>query len=221
MLTGIAGTCIYVANESSAAAAHSPTTLLTSNSFDAEGNFTSIRQQGFVAGELGRLTGRMTKILSNAQLQDKESMSLIAGSAISLALTTPSSDLVNGALAPTAGLIAAQFAEKVVRTVKTPGPCKMLVAQKVSVDISACMGAASVIEEETGRIAGIITRVDGLRTDLAYSINAGLFTGTALERSCDSLRAVSRSLTGYAYFVRQVMSLYETCETKAAELIAC
>ena len=219
LLASIAGTCIYVANDPSAASAHSSVTLLTQNRFDRNGNFISVRDQGIVSKELGRLTDMMCDALSHAGERDRESLSLIAGSAISYALTTPSEDMLTGCVAPTIGLVAAKLAEKVAKASKAVSGTEPLVASSLYIDTVSCKSAAAQLEEESERIVTVIREVNGIRQDPAYAMTSWIVTVNALEKTCEDLRAVSGKLKDHAALVRLIAVRYETCETEAAALM--
>ncbi|MCR5301832.1 MAG: DUF2974 domain-containing protein [Lachnospiraceae bacterium] len=219
LLTTIAGTSIFIANDPSAAGAHSSVTLLTENEFDENGAITSVRKQGLVAGELHRLTDMMCDRLSHAGRSDKESLSEIAGSAISCALTTPDG-MINGCLAPTAGLVAAKLAQKYAQASKAVKRIMPLAANSVSVEADKCRSAAESIKEQSEMIGTMTARVDNVKNDLAYSINSGVFCASALDGVCERMRKVSTALNDYSAFINTVITRYEMCEAEALSIIS-
>ncbi len=219
LLTCIAGTCIYVENDPTAAAAHSPVTLITKNTFDKDGNFTSVRDQGTVSKQLSRLTDRMCDMLSGANERDKESMAVITGSAISLALTTPPDDLPEGCIAPVAGLVAAKLAAKVAECADKITGEEALVSGSVYINACAVNAAAAQMEEAGSIIAGMMGTIDEVRSDLAYTMTSGLFAEGALGGACEDLRSISSALKDHALLIRQVVSRYEECETETFSLM--
>ena len=152
-------------------------------------------------------------------MRDKESLSLIAGSAISLALTTPSSDLAEGCLAPTAGLVAAKLAAKIAEGAKMIKGSEPLCAGSVYINACALNAAAAQIEEAGELMEGMIGSIDEIRCDLAYTMTSGLFAESALGSACEDLRSVSGTLKNHALFIRQVVTRYEACEAEALELM--
>ena len=218
LLTSIAGTCLFVFNDSSAAAAHSPVTLLTENEFDVDGNFLTIRSQGLFAKGLGYLTDGMCGILRCADDEDRQIFASIAGTAISLALTSPPEKLAEDALAPTLGLISAGFAKKmsVIGNAVTDNPPA---AGSVSIDTDACAGAAGSIEEGGDMIGTVMVSVEGVRKNMAFTITSRLCAEKALENICEDLSGIKRSMYDMSKKIRRVNAAYKKCEEEAAALM--
>lgn len=219
LLTGIAGTYIYVANDESAEAAHSPTTLLTSNTFDENGNFTSVRSQGIVSKELSRLTAVVTDALDPAKETDKETLSIIAGSAISLALTTPRSEVCEGVVAPVAGIVAAGFAKKIACAAKIIGDNEEPSARSVYFDAVSCREASYAISRLSQDIGRIGAGVDGVRQNMAYTINTQVFAESTLAGVMEDLAEIRRKIGLLSECIDGIANRYERAECEAAALM--
>ncbi len=219
LLTSIAGTCIFVDNEEGAAAAHSSVTLLTRNTFDEEGNFTSIRSQGLVSKELGRLTDIITAGLDPAKEEDKEELSLIAGSAISLALTTPEGSFLESCVAPVTGMIAAGFVKKITQTVRNMSELSVPAAQSLYIDTGSAAGVAKDISSLTQELRRISIGVDGVRQNMAFTINTQIVAENLLEGVVEDIAGVSRRICDLSETVLGVVRCYEAAESEAAALM--
>ena len=219
LLTCIAGTCLYVANDSSAAGAHSSVTLLTNNSFDENGDFLSLKDQGVVSKELKRITKRLVSGMGRASGEDKQAFSDIAGSAISLALCTPKDELAEGCLAPTIGKIGARFVKKLSESAITPSVRTLPCAGSVYIDVTSIKGASLSLKEHISRIECVMRNIDVVRSELAYSISAKVCAEHALVHICEDLARLDRSLAGYSEFIYTVAGHYERCELDVASLI--
>ena len=219
LLTGIAGTCIYVANEAGAAAAHSPTTLLTANSFDEDGNFITTRSQGAVAYELSRLTDRICSALSPFPADDKEVMSIIAGSAISLALTTPEDELMEGCLIPAAALTAVHLTGKMASVSKLFESLEKPVVRTVYIDTYGCRRASARIADQLHVIEEISRGVDEVRQNMSYTITTQIFAERALFSICERLTALLADVRRLSDLLRLVCDRYENAENEAALLM--
>ncbi|MCR5590307.1 MAG: DUF2974 domain-containing protein [Lachnospiraceae bacterium] len=217
LLTAIAGTCIYVENESSAASAHSPVTLLTENTFDENGDFSSERAQGIVSKELGRITQVITGMLAPLGDGDKQIMSNAAGTAVSLALTSGGEDIVNTSVAPAMGIIAAGLVSKITEP-EMIAPAS-LPAKSVYVDTAACMQVIRCLDEQIPVIEKTIRSVDAIRGDLAYTISSKLCAERALFAACEKLARIKGSIEALSEMIGAVLRRYEQAETEAAALM--
>lgn len=219
LLTCVAGTCIYVENDSSPANAHSPVTLITHNTFDDEGNFTSIRTQGMVSEGLGHLTGMMCNMLDPLSDPDKETMSMIAGTAISLALCTPKDRIAEDCIAPTLGLVTARFAAGVAQRTKLAADDTAPAAHNAYIDSASCRKASVLLDEQITKINAIVLRVNEIRANASYSITARLYADNALRAVCDDLGLVRSRVTQMAQMTRMAVGAYERAEEEACGLM--
>ena len=219
LLTCIAGTCVYVANESSAAAAHSPTTLLTANTFDEEGNFVSVRPQGFIAAQLDKITDKMVDGMGDLPVKDREVMSIIAGSAISLALTTPQEDIAEGCLIPTAALVAANVTGKVAQDVKLLEGLEKPVSASVYIDTDACRSAASLVSDGESVVYDALRRVESVRQEMSYTITTRLVAERALYAVNERLAALKLLMNNLSEYIGTASAMYAAAENEAAMLM--
>ncbi|MCR5688177.1 MAG: DUF2974 domain-containing protein [Lachnospiraceae bacterium] len=213
LLTGIAGTCIYVANDTGPAYAHSPVTLLTENSFGADGSFTSVRSQGAVSKGLGRLTDAMCRLLDPVKSEDKGVMSRAAGLAISLALTTPDADISDTA-APVMGMLTAEFVRKL--TAAASDAVGFASTGSMYLDADRCRAAAMLMSEQVPIIISAADRVDNIRRDIAYTISTRIYAEHALERVCERLRRIRTEMEELMELIRKAVAKYEKTEESAA-----
>ncbi len=219
LLTSIAGTCIYVANDSSAAAAHSPVTLLTENEFDDEGNFISIKEQSLLTKGLSVLTERAVGALSTKRADEQEAFSHIMGSAIALALCTPPDKLSEGVIAPTLGHMGAQFARDIMVSKLFAVFDEPLISNNVYMNVAACKKASLQIKDQSVSINRIVSSVNVIRGDLAYSIASKICAERALLKVCDDLTGISRALERTSDAVMSAVVKYTECEKSAALLM--
>lgn len=220
LLASIAGTCIYVANGDSAADAHSSVTLLTYNSFDENGDFTSTRDQGVVAKALSHLTKKMCDGLDPLDVKDKEEMSTIAGSAISLALTTPQDSAAEGVAAPTLGMVTAMFAKKVAAAHCAVEEMMPLAAQSVYIDTDRIKGAVSDLLPYCRMIKRMEGSVDEVRRTLSSNITSKIIAERSLEAICEDLDGIYAELDRKIRLYEAVIAKYEACENRAAALMS-
>ena len=219
LLTGIAGTCIYVANDSSAQGAHSPVTLLTHNTFDENGDFTSIRRQGAVSAQLEHLTDRICDVLAPLSIKDKESMGMIAGTAVSLALSTPRENLAEGCIAPTTGLVMAELVKKIGAAANFIAGEEPLSARNVFYDPVSVTRASRIVADQAAGIDCIIREVDRIRQNMAFTITARICAEHVLERVCYDLSQIKEDLTGYSRLIERIGHCYDNTELEAVTLM--
>ena len=219
LLTCIAGECIYVANEASAEAAHSSVTLLTSNEFDEEGCFITTRPQGIVSRELSGLTHIMTQALDPLSQSDKETMGMIAGTAISLALTTPTEEYAEGVFAPVLGTVAAKFAAMIAVFLAPDHTGEAVTARSVYIDTSSAHIAAENIADLSGDIARISANVDEVRQNMAFTINTQIFAESTLAGVIEELETIRKRLITLSECIRNVAVCYEKAENDAVWLM--
>ena len=218
LLASIAGTTIYVANDPSAAAAHSSVTLLTSNSFDENGDFITTRQQGAVSKGLELITDIMCRGMDPMTLRGKEEISLIAGSAISLALTTREG-LINGCVAPTMGMIAANLAEHVAGTISVIADEMPLVSNNVYFDATSVGRASLIIRQQIYSIRRVKTGIESVRTDMALTISTQIFADHVLERLGEELERIAVRLDDLSAKIDGITACYRCAEDEASSLI--
>ena len=219
LLTSIAGTCIYVANDSGAEAAHSPVTLLTANTFDEDGSFTSVRSQGLVSAELGMITDRICDALTPLSYDDKEVLSVIAGSAVSLALTTPADEMADGCLMPTAGQVAAHLACRLSKDAIIVQSLDRCASRSVYVDVSALRNAAGVISDQVAVIDGILSGIDNVRLEMARTITTRIFSERPLLNASEAIAGLRGKIIVLSEFVAEVADRYLRAEEEAAGLM--
>ena len=219
LLTCIAGTCIYVSNEGGAAAAHSPVTLLTSNTFDEAGEFVSTRPQGVLSAQLGHITDTICAGLGPLTENDKEALSMIAGSTISLALTSPADDLIEGCVIPSAGAVAAHLACRIAKAGSIIGDTKKPTARSIYIDISSCRGAAKILGDQTGVIGRISAAIDEVRRDMACTVTTRIFAERPLFGICERLEGLKRELLRLSEMAKLVSDRYEQTEEEALALM--
>ena len=219
LLTSIAGTCLFVLNDSSAAAAHSPVSLLTENRFDEDGNFVTLRSQGAIAAGLGFMTDRLCALLGLADEEDKENFSEIAGTAVSLALSSHPESLMEDCVAPTLGLVAAKTARKMALLQKQVRDEIPPASGSVYISADNCALAAASLENGSMLVGNIISAVEGVRHNMTFTITSKLYTEKALENICENLDVLKSKLYDLADLIRQVNSAYKKCEEEAAALM--
>lgn len=218
LLTCIAGETIYVANRPDAISAHSSVTLLTENEFDENGDFVTVRSQGFVAKELSALTDVICNGLSIASDTDKKVMSAIAGSAVSYALTVPDNG-DNGLLWHTFTLTGANLALKMAKEEKLRSYEEPLVSRNVYMDTGRCRSAAAKISDQITSVRSVNARIDSVRVDMAYTISSRLCAEHVLERVCENLSVICERLDGLSEMITGIAALYEKTETMVAALM--
>ena len=218
LLTAIAGTCVYTANDSSPESAHSSVTLLTENEFDENGNITSIRAQGSISKELGLITGVLTRMLDPLKKEDKEIMSRAAGTAVSLALSTGREDLVNGCAAPSLGLVTAEFVKRMTGTEDTD--IKPAAAGNVYIDVSSCKRAKELLAEQIPVMERTARSVSVIRQELAYTISSKICAEHALERTCAKLGDITETVYDLCMLIGSAISMYEKAEEEALMLMS-
>lgn len=219
LLTCIAGECIYVANIASPEAAHSPVTLLTSNEFDEDGNFITTRSQGPVSKELSKLTNIITGALDPLAQGDKETMGMIAGTAISLALTTPCEEYKEGLVAPVLGTVAAKFAARIAVLLAPDMTDEAVNARSVYIDTASALSAAGGISDLTYEVMRISSAVDLVRRNMAFTINTQIFAESTLAGVIEDLAAIKRKLDALSGCIRNVAACYDKAEEEAAALM--
>ena len=219
LLTCIAGTSIYVANESSVAAAHSPVTLLTANTFDEEGNFVSVRPQGVIATQLDKITDKLACGMQSLAIRDREVMSIIAGSAISLALTTPREDIKEGCLIPTAALVAANVSGRIAQEKMLLERFEKPVSASVYIDIDACRSAASLISDGERVVYDALRRVESVRQEMSYTITTRIVAERALYDVNERLAALRDLMNALAEYIGTASAIYVAAENEAALLM--
>jgi len=219
LLTSIAGTCVYVANESPAAAAHSPVTLLTSNTFDDDGNIQSVRKQGAVAAGLELFSDRMCDVLGYLSQNDRKAMSMMAGSAISRALTTPPDDFASGCVYPVLGMVNTQLLLKLSSEAKRL--CDDLFPVRGSVYIEKTQ-AAGAIDDITGQqrvVENALAKVSQVRQTLAYTMSARICAEHDLEGVCNDLDRIRGNLERLRNGANCAIRSYEKTEQEVMALM--
>ncbi len=220
LLTGIAGTTLYVANEASAAGAHSSVTLLTENSFDEEGNFTSIRSQGTVSAVLSHVTDLICDMLSSSSEKDKETMSGITGFAISLALSAAPDELAQSCIAPTLGKITAEFVKKTIAAKEPKWDENIRIYGSVDIETASVRSASKTLYDSTAGIGLIAAKVNELRQNISYSITARLCAEKALENLYEEILVLRDRLGKIAELGNRVSTCYESADSRAAALMS-
>ncbi len=219
LLTCIAGTSIFVANDQSAVSAHSSVTLITENTFDEAGNFTSTRHQGPVANALKHFTDIVCDMLGPAQESTKETMAAIAGTSIALALSTPKEELADACLGPVAGMTACALINSLIID-NVPGwDERALFAQSVYVDITSVKSAADCLRWQAASMDNIAARVNDIRQNIAYSITARLCAEQALLNAYEGILAIQRKLEDMSDAAHQAANVYMNTEESAAALM--
>lgn len=219
LLTCIAGTCIYVNNGPSAKDAHSSVTLLTENTFDEEGNFTSIRERGAVSALLDALTDRMCDTLEPLDLKEKETLGRIAGSTISGLLCTPPDRMLTDCAAPVLGTFAGEFIKKVTGKVHTPIANEPLAANYAGINMTACTKAAGLLSDQVTLMEGIVRSVDNVRRNLAYTTSSKICAEHKLNDTCENIMRIKEDIERFSNLTGMVMTMYERCETDAQALV--
>lgn len=212
LLTSIAGTTIYVENGSSAADAHSSVTLFTQNSFDANGDIVSTRSRGGVSAVLDHITDRICDLLSPLDREDKKTLGSIAGSAISLALTTPGDRLREDCLAPTLGMIVAAVLEKTARMGRMLLEDRPLYARSVRIDTALCRDAALRLKEQSDLMEKVAGSVNEIRQNMAYSITSKVCAENALLGVCYSISGIRSDVGALSELITDIADNYEKTE---------
>lgn len=219
LLTCIAGTSIYVANEGSAEGAHSPVTLLTNNTFDENGRFKSKMAQGPVAKELDSLTDVIVAALKGSSDKDKEDLSDIAGSAIALALTTPSDKMAEDCAAPVLGTIAAKLAAKLARDGVIATSYEELCAKSLYADTAGIRGCASALYDTASSVKSLGIKVGYVRSGMKCTMNTHIIAESSLSSIADELILISRQLAFLSDMTMRVAKSYETAEEEVLSLM--
>lgn len=218
LLTCIAGTTVYVANDASAAGAHSPTTLLTCNSFDESGCITSVTSQGMVAKELDALTDMIVKALGPLSDREKGTLCSIAGRAVSSALCAPKGEIVNECVAPTLGLAAA-LAVKSLMPADPDAAIKSPAFSVTHIDTFSCLRVADDLIAQRRGIERVIAGVERVRGEIANGITTGMIAERALESVCNELSDISNMIYGTAQTVEGAARIYADAESRIMDLL--
>ena len=219
LLTSIAGTCIYVANDGSAASAHSSVTLLTENEFDENGDFVSIRPQGALAGGLSVVTKGAVMGLTHASKSEQEAFCTVIGSAISASLTTPPDKITEGVLAPALGQIMAQLTKDIMNIHDADEVETALFSRGVYIDTAVCIGQARSLRQACAGIESAVSAVNRLREELAYTISSRICADRSLGIICDDLSAIGKKIAACSEVVRYSAERYEKNERQIALLM--
>ena len=195
------------------------TTLLTANTFDEEGNFVSVRPQGFIAAQLDKITDKMVDGMGDLPVKDREVMSIIAGSAISLALTTPQEDIAEGCLIPTAALVAANVTGKVAQDVKLLEGLEKPVSASIYIDTDACRSAASLVSDGESVVYDALRRVESVRQEMSYTITTRLVAERALYAVNERLAALKLLMNNLSEYIGTASAMYAAAENEAAMLM--
>ena len=219
LLTCIAGSCIYVENAPSAKDAHSSVTLLTKNTFDEDGSFTSIRDRGAVAALLDAFADRMCDTLEPLDIKEKETLGKIAGSTISDLLCNPSDRIITDCAAPVLGAFAGEFIKKVTKSVSSPVAEKVLAANYIGIDMTACNKAAGLLSDQVTVMNRIVQSADSVRRRLAYTMSSKICAEQKLSDTCERILRIREDIERFSDVAKEVMAMYETCETEASGLM--
>ncbi len=219
LLYSIAGTCVYVANDSSAAAAHSPVTLLTANTFDVDGNIKSIRKQGALASQLDGFSDKICKALGRLGDNDKKAFGMMAGSAVSLALTTPKEEFEEGCAYPLIGMLGTNLMLKMASEAEELKEDINRVSGSVYLDAAKTRTALDAIREQSAVVGVLAAKVDGVRQTLAYTISAKKCAEYALERVCENLERIRKDMERFADISGDLVGMYEKTEKETVALM--
>lgn len=219
LLTCIAGSCIYVENAPSAIDAHSSVTLLTENTFDKEGNFTSIRSRGAVSALLDAFTDRMCDALEPLDIRDKEVLGRIAGSTISDLLCTPSDKVMTDCAAPMLGAFAGEFLKRAAQSVNTPLSMEPLAADHAGIDMNSCKGAAGLLSDQLTLMDRIVQNVDTVRRNLAYTMSSKICAERQLGDTCENIIKIRGDIERFSDAALKIAAMYESCEIEALGLV--
>ncbi|MBR2529485.1 MAG: DUF2974 domain-containing protein [Lachnospiraceae bacterium] len=219
LLVSIAGRCIYVANEPSLAGAHSPTTLLTNNTFDEDGNFISIRAQSPVCAGLDMITDRLTEALDPFPQRDKKLMSEVAGAGISGALTSTPDGIAENSIAPALGVALSGIGKRAVAIRYMIMGDQTLAAQSVSIDTKTIEGAAMSLASCATKIVTVREGVEAVRGDIEAAISVKVCAAHALTRSCEELERISLVLNRYADMLSDICRCYKESELAALMIV--
>ena len=219
LLTCISGTCIYVENGPSAEDAHSSVTLLTKNTFDEAGNFTSIRDRGAISGLLDAFTERMCDKLEPLDIKEKEMLGKLAGETVSHMLCTPPDKVASDCAAPLIGAIAGKFIKSVTACVSVPVAEVSLAAEHAQINLNACNGAAKLLSEQIPAMERIVGSIDSVRRDLAYTMSSKICAEYKLNGTCESIIGISEIIGRFSDLVSTIIRMYEKVEEEAAGLM--
>lgn len=212
LLSGIAATTIYIENEPSAASAHSSVSILTGNTFDANGNIISTRRRGGVSGALDHITDGICDMLSPLSTKDKEKLATIAGSAIADALVTPEDRLMEDCVAPAMGTVVAALLEKIGETAVKINDMKPLCARGVYIDGSRMKNLPQLFRQQSDEMERIKRGVDEVRQNMAYTIASKICAENALEKVCYDISSIRSDIYLLADLVENVTNSYEKTE---------
>ncbi len=219
LLTCIAAESVYVANGSSAAAAHSSVTLLCENEFDESGNIVSVRNQGILSKQLKAMTDKAVTALSGKGAESQAAFSDVCGLVASLALTTPPENMKEDAVAPVLGRIAAQFAKDLMKAESMVFGKETPVSQSVGINTDACHNGTSMITQESADIRRIASGVNRIREELARCMSIGIYVQKSLGDIAEDLTSLAQNLKIYADTADRAIGMYENAEREIALLM--
>lgn len=216
LLTSIAGSCIYLENAPSVKDAHSSVTLLTHNSVDDNGSFTSIRGRGAASAILDAITDRMCDTLEPLDIKDKEMLGQMAGSTISRLLCTPPERVMTDCTAPLLGMFAAQIIERATKAKASTISDLPLAVNYTGINTASCTMAAQELLDKTRTLERISMNIDRVRRSLAYTTSSKVCAEHRLNSICDDITGIRHKLERISNLVEAAMAMYMRCESEVA-----
>ena len=216
LLTSIAGSILYVENDSSIASAHSSLSLLLNNSYDENGNMTSKRNQSVVSSTLKKLTDKVVDTLNTYDKCDKSILSRIAGKAIATALE--SGDLEG--LEKSAGVVAGGATALFVKKMADQGGFNVkevtIFTPELYYDSNGLGEVIEHYDNVSRKLELIQSKVNDINDRISQNITMKLYSERMLNKTSNKLEETIHDVKMLAAVLEDIRIRYEQKEMTLA-----
>ena len=218
LLTSIAGEVIYVANNDSVIDAHSGLSLLLCNTYDENGNFISIKEQGAVSRSLKTLSDNLVDLINPMDTKDKKVISNVAGATIATALNEDipfKIAAVGGCLATN---VICNFIDNFLKNKHDDIYGKKPQIKYVYYDRGGIYKGMSLMEENKVQLLEIKSRVQDIKSNMSKSIATRIYAERKLDNIIDSLEKTVRDIDRLSTTLDMILLRYENKDKTLAGL---
>lgn len=220
LLTSIAGTSIYVANENSILAAHSGLELLINNEYDSNGNFVSITNQSPQAQALKSFSDKLVEFINPLETKDKDTISHVAGATIATALD----ENVQHRVITTGGClltnIICSFVDRFLEKKHEEIYDKVPQIQYVYFDKPLVYKSMSLMDDNKLRLLGVKNEVEEIKLGMSRSSATWIYAEKRLDGVLEDIDKMIADIDRLSLTVDMITLRYEDKEKTLASLFS-
>lgn len=208
LLTSIAGSCVYVANEKGIINAHSGLSMLLNNDYDEAGNIESYTNQSDIAKGLKRITDTLVTLIEPLDTKDKANLSNITGTTLATAFGVTSENVIATTSGALYANIVCSFVDEFLDKKRYDAYDIPLGTKYIYFDQLGVNRSLFLIKENKADILLLKERIRNIENDMSKTISSWLYVERRLNKIVKDMDSLSENMDSLLNTIENIKMRY-------------